>query len=141
MAEPTAQIKDSILHDVKQMVGQEWDDTSYDLDIMTHINSVFFDLDQIGVGPRGGYQISGPEDKWVDYVGGVKNLQAVKSYIYIRVRLLFDPPTNSFLVTNLQQQADKMEWRLMVEVDAPVGASAEVPEDTISSSDIDGLFS
>lgn len=124
-AEPGAQsqIEDSILHDVKQMVGQEWDDTTYDLDIKTHINSVFLDLQQIGVGPSSGYEISGASDKWDAYLVGNKNLNAVKSYIYIRVRLLFDPPTNSFLVESLQKQIDKLEWRLMVEMDPPVPPS------------------
>lgn len=117
MADPESQIKDSILHDVKQMVGQEWDDTSYDLDIMTHINSVFFTLSQIGVGPADGFSITDATTKWDAYLGTNKNLNAVKSYIYIRVRLLFDPPTNSFLVTNLQEQANQMEWRLQVEMD------------------------
>lgn len=124
MADPTEQIKDSILHDVKQMVGQEWDDTSYDLDIMTHINSVFFTLNQLGIGPSGGFMITDAATTWDAYLGAAKNLNAVKSYIYIRVRLLFDPPTNSFLVTNLQEQANQLEWRLMIEVDPPAAPSA-----------------
>lgn len=124
MAEPvTAQIPESILHEVKQILGQEWDDTTYDLDIKTHINSTFFDLQQIGVGPKAGFEISDANAKWDSYLGGNKNLNAVKSYIYLRVRLLFDPPQNSFLVSSLQQQIDKMEWRLMVEVDPAVPPS------------------
>jgi hypothetical protein len=113
------QIKDSILQDVKQMVGQEWDDTSYDLDIKTHINSVFLDLQQLGVGPSDGFEIQDASTKWDAYLGSNKNLNAVKSYIYIRVRLLFDPPTNSFLVQSLEKQVEKMEWRLQVEMDPP----------------------
>lgn len=123
MAEPTAQLANSILHDVKQMVGQEWDDTTYDLDIMTHINSVFLDLQQIGVGSNDGFSISDYSTKWDAYLGTDKNLNAVKSYIYIRVRLLFDPPTNGFLVTSLEKQAERMEWRLMVHNDPPVEPS------------------
>lgn len=123
MAEPTEQLKDSILHDVKQMVGQEWDDTTFDLDIMTHINSVFLDLQQIGVGADEGFSISDYSTKWDEYLGDNKNLNTVKSYIFIRVRLLFDPPTNGFLVTSLEKQADKMEWRLMVQVDPPIESS------------------
>lgn len=123
MADPTEQIANSILHDVKQMVGQEWDDTTYDLDIKTHINSTFFDLQQIGVGPASGFAIEDENTLWDVYLLGNKNLNAVKSYIYIRVRLLFDPPTNSFLVDSLQKQVDKLEWRLMVEMDPPVPPS------------------
>lgn len=123
MAEPTTQVKDSILHDVKQMVGQEWDDTTFDLDIKNHINSVFFDLQQIGVGPSSGFEILDHTALWPAYLGTDKNLNAVKSYIYLRLRLLFDPPTNGFLVSSLKEQADKMEWRLMVHMDPPVAPS------------------
>lgn len=120
MPEPTARIDNSILHDVKQMVGQEWDDTTYDLDIMTHINSVFLDLHQIVVGLPDDFSIMDASTLWDAYLGDIKNLSAIKSYIFIRVRLLFDPPTNGFLVTSLEKQADRMEWRLMVETDPPL---------------------
>lgn len=141
MAEPEAQIKDSILHDVKQMIGQEWDDSSYDLDIMVHINSVFFDLNQIGVGPKDGFSILDATTKWDAYIGASKNLLAVKSYIYIRVRLLFDPPTNGFLVTSLNEQVAKLEWRLMVECDpVPMVISEDEALEPIENTDIDGIF-
>lgn len=119
MAEPENQIEDSILHDIKQMVGQEWDDPTFDLDIKNHINSIFFNLNQIGVGPSDGFMIKDATTLWDAYLGDKKNLNAVKSYIYIRVRLLFDPPTNGFLVTSLENQAAKLEWTLNVEVDRP----------------------
>jgi hypothetical protein len=112
-----AQVENSILHDIKQMLGQEWDDTTYDLDIRLHINSVFFNLNQIGVGPSEGFSIADENVLWDAYIGDSKNLEAVKTYIYIRVRLLFDMPTNGFLVTSLEKQADKLEWTLMVEAD------------------------
>lgn len=117
MPEPAEQIEHSILHDIKQMLGQEWDDSTYDLDIRNHINSIFFTLDQLGVGPEGGFEITDETMLWSAYVGPKKNHLSVKSYIYIRVRLLFDPPTNGFLVTSLQDQAKELEWRLMVEND------------------------
>lgn len=113
-----ARIQDSILHDVKQMVGQEWDDDTFDLDIMTHINTVFFNLNQIGIGPAGGFSITDASTTWIEILGENKNYNAIKSYIYIRVRLLFDPPTNGFLVTSLEKQADKLEWTLNVEAEA-----------------------
>ena len=124
MPEPTEQLEDSILHDVKQLVGQSWDETDYDLDIMTHINSVFLDLQQIGVGPKEGYSISTYEDKWTDFLKGDPNLNAVKSYVYGKVRLLFDPPQTGPLMQSLQAQIDKIEWRLMVQVD-PVPPTLE----------------
>lgn len=112
-----ARIKDSILQDVKQMVGQEFDDDTYDTDIMIHTNAVFFTLQQLGVGPENGFNITTEDQLWGAYTTPSRNLDAVKSYIYLRVRLLFDPPTNSFLVTSLQKQIDQLEWRLMVDMD------------------------
>lgn len=112
-----AQVTNSILHDIKQMLGQEWDDDTFDLDIKNHINTVFFNLNQLGVGPADGFEITDATTLWSAYIGTTKNLNAVKTYIYIRVRLMFDPPTNGFLVTSLEKQADKLEWTLTVEVD------------------------
>lgn len=120
MPEPTAQIDESILHDIKQMLGQEWDDPTYDLDIKNHINTVFFNLNQLGVGPVAGFMIQDANAKWVDYIGTRLNLNAVKTYIWIRVKLLFDPPATGPMMESLQKQADKIEWTLMVEVDPPV---------------------
>lgn len=117
MPEPTARIPNSILHDIKQMLGQEFDDDSYDLDIQIQINTVFFNLAQIGVGPSDGYTISGPNNLWAEFIGTNKKFEAVKTYIYYRVRLAFDPPTNGFLVTNMEEAAKKLEWTLAVEVD------------------------
>lgn len=114
------QIENSILHDIKQLLGQEFDDPSYDLDIKLHINSVFFTLQQLGVGPKDGFEIEDETTKWEGFLGSNKNLNAVKSYVYLKTRLLFDPPTNGFLVTNYEQQIAQLEWRLMVELDPPV---------------------
>ncbi len=123
MPEPTAQVQDSILHDVKQMAGLEWDDPTYDLDIKNHINSIFSDLNQIGVGPENGFEITDHTTLWDEYIGPNKNLNAVKSYIHNRMRLLFDPPTNGFLVTSIEKQIEKSEWRLMVLVDPPLSST------------------
>lgn len=120
MPDPTAQVQDSILHDIKQMLGQEWDDETYDLDIKNHINTVFFNLNQIGVGPVGGFMIQGPENLWAEYIGTKLNLNAVKTYIWIRVKMLFDPPATGPLANSLEAQANKLEWTLMVEVDPPL---------------------
>lgn len=120
MAEPTEQVEDSILHDIKQLVGQEWDDTTYDLDIKTAINTAFLDLAQIGVGPEDGFEILDHTTKWDEYTHNDKMLNGVKSFIHIKTRLLFDPPTNGFLVTSLNEQLAKLEWRLMVYMDPPI---------------------
>lgn len=126
MADPTEQVPNSILHDIKQMLGQEWDDETFDLDIKNHINTVFFNLNQIGIGPADGFEIVDETTLWSAYIGDRKNNNAVKTYIYIRTRLVFDPPTNGFLVTSLEKQADKLEWTLMVDAD-PLFVAPIVP--------------
>ncbi len=112
-----AAIPNSILDEVKLMIGQEPDDDSFDLDIRTHINSVFGTLQQLGVGPKAGFQITTKNNLWSEFTSSDVLLNPVKSYIYLRVRLLFDPPTNSFLVNSLEKQQLELEWRLNVLVD------------------------
>lgn len=82
-----------------------------------HINSVFTILWQLGIGPVGGYFINDDTATWSSYLGARNDLNAVKTYIYLKLRLMFDPPQNSFLVDSIQKQCTELEWRLNVEVD------------------------
>lgn len=126
MPEPTQQLENSILHDLKQLIGQEWDDPTFDLDIKIHVNTQFFELKQIGVGPEEGFRVDSAETLWTAFLpDNPVALAAVKDLIYIRTRLIFDPPQNGFLVTNLQEQANRLEWRLMVEFDPPMTQTTE----------------
>lgn len=110
----------SILDGTKKALGLPAEYDVFDSDIMMHINSVFFTLNQLGVGPVDGFMIEDKETTWDDYLGTVdKNLFAVKSYIYLRVRLLFDPPTTSFAIDSMKKQAEEFEWRFSVHVDKP----------------------
>lgn len=121
---PTQQIENSILHDLKQLIGQEWDDPTFDLDLKIHANSEFFELKQIGVGPAAGFQVNDATTLWTAFIPDNPTvLAAAKELIFIRTRLTFDPPTNGFLVTNLQEKANKLEWRLQVECDPPLETS------------------
>lgn len=113
----TERIPNSILQDIKIMFDQQPDDPSFDTDIMIHINSTFFDLNQLGVGPVEGFEITDETAVWSDFIGTNKNLNAVKSYIQKRVQLLFDPPGNGFLVEAIKDQINKMEWSFAVEMD------------------------
>jgi hypothetical protein len=110
------EVNDSILDNTKKMIGFEADDTGFDLDIITHINSVFFDLTQLGVGPDEGFSIVDNTAKWTEYFGENK-IDAVKSYMYLRVRLLFDPPSTSFAIDAMNKQVEKFEWRLHVHME------------------------
>jgi hypothetical protein len=107
-------MSDSILISTKKILGIAEDYTVFDVDIVTHINSVFSTLHQLGLGPVTGFVIFGPEETWDLFLDNDPRINAVKSYMYLRVRLLFDPPTTSYLITSLKEQAQEMEWRLNV---------------------------
>ena len=107
---------DSILNTIKKMLNIEEDDTEFDIDVIAHINGVFFDLNQLGVGPDECFYIEDASASWDDFVQ-TKNVEAVKSYMYLRVKLLFDPPANSSTVEAYNKSIEKMEWRLNVAVD------------------------
>ena len=108
---------DSILTSIKKLLGIEENYTHFDTDITIHINSVFLDLNQIGVGPKEGYSIEDKQDLWDDFIPNSPKLEAVKSFMYLKVKLLFDPPQSSALIESMNRQIDKLEWRLNVEVD------------------------
>lgn len=105
---------DSVLNSIKKMIGLDEENTHFDTDVMIHINSVFADLKQIGVGPAEGFRITGTFETWSDFTSDKIDIESVKTYMYLRVRLLFDPPTTSALVEAMTKQADKLEWRLNV---------------------------
>lgn len=105
---------ESILTSIKKLLGIEEEYEQFDPDIIMHINSVFTDLNQIGVGPPEGFYIEDSTSEWTSYIAEPGALESVKSYIYLRVRLLFDPPTSSAVLESIQRQIDKLEWRLNV---------------------------
>lgn len=107
---------ESILTSIKKLIGITEADKSFDVDVIIHINSVFSDLTQLGVGPSEGFSIENEHDLWSKFipVENVKLFNNVKTYMYLRVKLLFDPPTNSAVLTAMQKEADKLEWRLSV---------------------------
>lgn len=102
----------SILDSTKKILGIEADYTAFDVDILTHINSVFATLHQIGIGPEEGFYISDATPTWSAFLDGDPRLNSVRTYMYMRVRLLFDPPGTSFLVDALNNQIRELEWRL-----------------------------
>jgi hypothetical protein len=110
---------DSILNTIKHTLDIEDDYTGFDIDIILGINTALSTLTQLGVGPVGGFSIEDSSQNWVDFLGDSKNLEAVKSYIGLKVRLMFDPPTSSFVVDAISRQITELEWRLQVQVDPP----------------------
>lgn len=108
---------ESILLTVKKALGIEADFDVFDSDIIIHINTAFNVLNQLGVGPEEGFYITGVNEVWSDFLPDTPNLEAVKTYIYIKVRLVFDPPTSSFVLQSLNDTAKEYEWRLNVQAE------------------------
>lgn len=102
----------SILVTIKKMLGIAEEYHAFDLDIIVHINSVFLLLYQFGVGPDTPYQITDDTQEWSDFQ---TEIPGIPTYVYLRVRLLFDPPTNSFLVDSMKEQIKEFEWRFDVQ--------------------------
>lgn len=105
---------DSILDSVKKVLGIASEYDVFDQDIILHINSVFSTLNQLGIGPTDGFAIDDDVATWTDFIGTNKKLNSVKTYVCLRVRLLFDPPATSFAISAMEKQVQEMEWRLNV---------------------------
>lgn len=109
--------KNSILQSVKKSLGLAPDYGVFDQDIIMCINSAFSTLAQLGVGPEKGYYIEDEKSLWTDFLHNDARLSNVKSYVLLRTRLLFDPPSTSFGITAIKDQITELEWRLNVTVD------------------------
>lgn len=105
---------DSILTSIKKLLGITEEYEHFDQDIIIHINTALMILTQLGVGPSEGFFIKDKYALWSDFIPDVKTLEAVKSYIYLKVRMLFDPPTSSSLMNAMEQNMKELEWRLNV---------------------------
>lgn len=110
---------ESILDSVKKLLGIELDDVSFDNELVLDINSTLMVLNQLGVGPGEGFVIADNVSTWPEFIGDRKDLELIKTYTYLKVRLMFDPPQNSFLVDSIKKQCDEFEWRLNVQVETP----------------------
>lgn len=108
---------ESILTSIKKLLGIEEEYTQFDNDIIMHINSVLLNLTQLGVGPAEGFLIEDDTATWEDFIGDSNQLQAVKSYMYLKVKLLFDPPLSSSVIESMNRMTSELEWRLNVAVD------------------------
>ena len=111
----------SILDSIKKLLGIPSEVTEFDTDILIHINSVFSILTQLGVGPSSGFSIEDSSSEWSDFIGDDARLSDVKSFVYLKTRLLFDPPASSAAMDAMNRMASEWEWRINVSVD-PKGA-------------------
>jgi len=119
-------VKDSILQSTKKLLQIDRSYDAFDLDIITGINTAFSALFQAGVGPVEGYQIEDETSLWSEFIGNNMSINQVKTYVQLRVRLLFDAPTSSFGLAAIEKQIEELIWRLNVADDF----SFRVPDPT-----------
>ena len=105
---------ESILTSIKKLLGITEEYDQFDPDIIMHINSVFMVLTQLGVGPAEGFSIEDDTSVWSDFIQDVKKLESVKTYVYLKVKLAFDPPLSSAVIESMNRLINELEWRLNV---------------------------
>lgn len=110
-------MENSILTSIKKLLGVPDDYSEFDEDIIMHINTVFLNLTQLGVGPEAGFSIEDESAEWDEFIGDNTQLNSVKSYMYLKVKLLFDPPLSSSVIESMNRMIAELEWRLNVAVD------------------------
>lgn len=110
-------MNESILTSIKKLLGISEEYTHFDADLVLHINSAFTVLTQLGVGPDAGFSITDDSDVWGDFLTTTQQLELAKSYLYLKVKLLFDPPLSSSVMEAIKEQIREFEWRLTVAVD------------------------
>lgn len=111
-------MEESILNSIKKLLGITADYTHFDTDILIHINSVFMTLNQLGVGPSEGFRIQDDTSLWNDYIEDDDDLDAVKTYIYLKVKLIFDPPLSSSVAEVIKKEINEFEWRLNINAES-----------------------
>lgn len=107
----------SILTTIKKLLGIVEEYEAFDQDILVMINSAFLNLKQLAVGPEEGFSISSKEQVWTDFLPEGSLLEAVKQYLYLKVRITFDPPSSSFVLEAYNKQIQELEWRMNVDAD------------------------
>lgn len=111
-------MNDSILNSVKKLLGLDENYSPFDVDVIMHVNGALADLAQIGVGPDTGFSIKDVSETWVDFLGDDPLLNNVITYVYISVRLIFDPPATSYLIEAYEKRKDELTFRINVTVES-----------------------
>ena len=105
----------SILTSIKKLLGIQEDYVHFDTDIIILINMNFLTLHQIGLGPETGFSIQDKTSKWEDFINDPFLTEAVKTYVYLKVRLIFDPSGTSYVLSAMQAQITELEWRFSIQ--------------------------
>lgn len=124
-------MSDSIFDTIKESLGVDVENAEYDTELKMFVNSALSTLTQLGVGPKAGFMVTSKEDRWVEFIGLDNRLNAVKTYVHLRCKMLFDPPAQGFVVTAIKEQIEELEWRLNVTVDNVIEPTVLVPPETI----------
>ena len=111
---------DSVLTSIKKLLGIAEEYEHFDADLIIHINSVFMTLTQLGVGPSSGFKIVDKSSTWDKFIEDKQDLVAVKSYVYLKVKLLFDPPLSSAVMEATNRAISELEWRLNVSAETSI---------------------
>lgn len=106
---------DSILDDVKKVLNLAPDYPAFDQDVIMHINSVLSDLQLLGIGPAQGFMITDNTALWSAFLGGDLRLNMVKAYVFLKVKMLFDPPTLGYMITAMESQIRELAWKISVQ--------------------------
>ena len=117
---------DSILTSIKKLLGIAEDYDHFDQDLIIHINSVLSVLTQLGVGPSEGFSIEDENATWNDFIPEDKRLSSIRSYVYMKVKLLFDPPLSSSVMESMNRMISEFEWRLNIAAEPTQSNEEEV---------------
>lgn len=119
----------SIFNETKKSLGLAEGESPFDTEIMMHINSAFGSLHQLGLGPVGGYAIEGDTETWADFTADDLTITPVKTYVHLSVRSVFDPPSQSWTLTALKEQIEKLEFRLNIAREDALPDEVVIPEE------------
>lgn len=123
---------DSILLTIKKLIGLDQDYNAFDQDLIVSINGAFMILNQLGVGPLKPFMIFGANESWSDFSSDIDYVNLVKNYVYLRARLLFDPPNTGVLHEAMERQVTEFEWRLKIQAEALIDSDDQSPSDPVA---------
>lgn len=129
-------MEESILLSIKKLLGLDGDYQAFDEDVVVHINTALSILRQLGIGPKNGFKITGSNETWGDFLGDSDKLEMAKTFVYTRVKPIFDPPSNSFVLSALKEESTELAWRLNIAAEEDLETLSD--EETSSEED-DGL--
>jgi len=131
---------ESILKSIKALLGIQEEQDNFDTELIMHINSALFVLNQLAVGPKEGFRIVDEKETWVELVGNRDDIEIIKSCVFLRVKIIFDPPATSYLITNLKEQLEEYEWRLNIHVESNEYEESEVTAGSLSGTGSSELY-